>query len=64
MNIVFGIIIDTFSDLRSQRDEKTRNMQTVVLFVVLDETDSTRRERQTLKLTLNLSTINGTTSST
>lgn len=29
MNIVFGIIIDTFSDLRSQRDEKTRNMQTM-----------------------------------
>lgn len=28
MNIVFGIIIDTFSDLRSQRDEKTRNKQT------------------------------------
>ena len=29
MNIVFGIIIDTFSDLRSQRDEKTKNMLTM-----------------------------------
>ena len=28
LNIVFGIIIDTFSDLRSQRDEKTNNMLT------------------------------------
>ncbi len=28
LNIVFGIIIDTFSDLRSQRDEKTSNMLT------------------------------------
>jgi hypothetical protein len=29
MNIVFGIIIDTFSDLRSQRDEKTSNKKTM-----------------------------------
>ena len=32
MNIVFGIIIDTFSDLRSQRDEKTLN-QTTMCFI-------------------------------
>jgi len=29
MNIVFGIIIDTFSDLRSQRDSKVTNMKTM-----------------------------------
>jgi hypothetical protein len=28
MNILFGIIIDTFSDLRTQRDEKTTNKET------------------------------------
>ena len=30
MNILFGIIIDTFSDLRTQRDEKTTNKETTV----------------------------------
>merc|ERR1711907_324894 len=29
LNIVFGIIIDTFSDLRSQRDEKEKNARTM-----------------------------------
>jgi hypothetical protein len=46
MNIVFGIIIDTFSDLRSQRDEKTKNM-TSMCFICGIGRDKFDQEGQT-----------------
>ena len=46
MNIVFGIIIDTFSDLRSQRDEKTKN-KTTMCFICGIGRDQFDQEGQT-----------------
>ncbi|MCP9265766.1 Inositol 1,4,5-trisphosphate receptor type 1 [Dirofilaria immitis] len=37
LNLVFGVIIDTFGDLRAERNEKVNQLKIIVSFVALEE---------------------------